>query len=147
MSEEVIGLQGALQARTRPGTAAPGSTFRSRNWKFAGWGGAKEWEDLVAEPSADGNALAADGTAAAQHGSAGLGLHARPESVHFYTAVAVGLKCALRHGNALLFPLKNLRFDSEFKYNRMWARNPARTVRCRRIKRTALFSAPANKGK
>jgi hypothetical protein len=102
------------------------------NWKFAGWGRPKEREDLVAETSADGNALAADGTAAAQHGSAGLGLHARPESVYFYTAVAVRLKCALGHGNALLFALKNLRFDSEVKYSKIWPRNPAHSASKRR---------------
>ena len=87
---------------------------------------------LVAEACADGNALTADGTAAAEHGSTCFGLHARPESVYFYTAVAVRLKCALGHGNALLFALKNLRFDSEVKYSKIWPRNPAHSASKRR---------------
>jgi hypothetical protein len=82
-------------------------------------GRAEGVRSLVAEACADGDALAADGAAAAEHGSACFGLHARPESVYFYTAVAVRLKCALGHGNALLFALKNLRFDSEVKYSKM----------------------------
>jgi hypothetical protein len=60
---------------------------------------------LVAEAGAHCNALAANGTATAQYSSAGLGLHARAEPVCFHTVAAVGLKCALGHGIALLFPL------------------------------------------
>jgi hypothetical protein len=103
-----------------------------QNWKIAGKGGAEGVRSLVAETSADGNAFTANGTAAAEHGSACFGFHARPKSVNFYTAVAVGLKCALGHGNALLFALKNLRFDSEVKYSKMWARNPAELASKRR---------------
>jgi hypothetical protein len=88
-------------------------------------------EALVAEAGAYCNALAADGTAAAQHGSAGLGLHARPKSVRLHTVAAVGLKCALGHRNALLFPLKNLRFDSISEYIARRVRNPARSFRAR----------------
>jgi hypothetical protein len=90
-----------------------------QNWKIAGKGGAEGERSLVAEASTNGDALTADGTAAAEYGSACFGLHARPESVNFYTAVAVRLKCALGHGNALLLALKNLRFDSEVKYSKM----------------------------
>jgi hypothetical protein len=88
-------------------------------------GRAEGVRSLVAEASADRNAFTADGTAAAEHGSACFGLHTRPEPVYFYTAMAVRLKCALWHGNALLFALKNLRFDSEVKYSKMWVKNPA----------------------
>jgi hypothetical protein len=86
---------------------------------------------LVAEASAYGNALAANSAAAAQHGSAGLGLHARAEAVCFHTVAAVGLKCALRHGNALLFPLENLCFRSISEYSARRARKPARTAGAR----------------
>jgi hypothetical protein len=55
-------------------------------------------------PSADGYTLAASGTATAQHGSPALGFHAGTEAVLLHAAVAIGLKCALGHGNALLFP-------------------------------------------
>jgi hypothetical protein len=48
--------------------------------------------------------------------------------VRFHTVAAVGLKCALGHENALLFPLKNLRFDSISEYIASWARNPARAI-------------------
>jgi hypothetical protein len=83
-------------------------------------------EGLVAVAGAYSNALTADGPAAAQYSSAGCGLHARPKPVCFHTVAAVGLKCALGHGNALLFPLKNLRFDSISEYTASRARNPAR---------------------
>jgi hypothetical protein len=63
---------------------------------------------LVAEAGTDRNTPAADGAAAAENGGAGLGLHARPEAVCFHAVAAVGLKCALGHGIALLFPLENL---------------------------------------
>jgi hypothetical protein len=69
---------------------------------------------LVAESGADSHALATDGAAAAQHGSTGLGLHARTETMGFHPFAAVGLKCALRHENALLFPDENLRLDGKF---------------------------------
>jgi hypothetical protein len=71
-------------------------------------------EGLVAEASADSDAFTPDGAAAAQHGSAALGLHARTESVSFHALAAIGLKCALGHGYALLFPGKNLRLDGKF---------------------------------
>jgi hypothetical protein len=70
-------------------------------------------KELVAEAGAYGNALAADGTAAAENGSATLGLHARAEAVCFHTVAAVGLKCALGHGNALLFASENLSLNGK----------------------------------
>jgi len=68
---------------------------------------------LVAEASADGHALAANGPATAQHGCAALGLHPRAETVGLHAFAAIGLKCALGHKNALLFPGENLRLDDE----------------------------------
>ena len=59
---------------------------------------------LVAEAGADSDALAANGTASAQHGSAAFGLHPRAKTVGLHAFTAIGLKCALGHGNALLFP-------------------------------------------
>jgi len=58
---------------------------------------------LVAEASADSNALAANGAATAQHGCASLGLHARAETVSLHAFTAIGLKGTLGHENALLF--------------------------------------------
>jgi hypothetical protein len=72
------------------------------------------WRGLVAEACADGHALAADCTAAAENGCAGLGLHARAEAVSFHAIAAIRLKCALGHENALLFPKENLRLDGKF---------------------------------
>ena len=57
---------------------------------------------LVAETSADGNPLAAGRAATAEHGGSALGLHAGPKAVGLDALAAVGLKCALGHGNALL---------------------------------------------
>jgi hypothetical protein len=71
--------------------------------------GQSGWRRLVAEASADGHALAADCTAAAQHGCSSLGLHARAETVDFHAFAAIRLKCALGHENALLFLEENLR--------------------------------------
>jgi hypothetical protein len=86
-----------------------------------------EWKGsgLVAEASTDGNALAANGTATAQYCCAGLGLHARPKSVRLHTVAAVGLKCALGHENALLFPIEDVAFDSISEYIVRRVRNPA----------------------
>jgi hypothetical protein len=67
--------------------------------------GARLHESLVAMTGAYGNSFAAGGTAAAENGGAGLGLHARPEPVCLHAVAAVGLKCALRHRAALPFPL------------------------------------------
>jgi hypothetical protein len=69
---------------------------------------------LVAETSADGNALAPYGAAAAEHGCAGLGLHACAETMCLHALTAVGLKCALGHKNALLFSRENLRLDGKY---------------------------------
>jgi hypothetical protein len=118
----------------RPGQLAHSETKRESVRKRGLDGG----EALVAEAGADCNTLAANGAAAAQHGCAGLGLHARPEAVCLHTVAAVGLKCALGHGNALLFPLKNLRFDSIFEYIATCARNPARGSRSLRGQRWSV---------
>jgi hypothetical protein len=64
------------------------------------------WE-LVAVARADSNAMAALGTAARQNGSSALSLHAAAKSVGLRAAAAIGLKCALRHGSALLKNLFN----------------------------------------
>ena len=69
---------------------------------------------LVAETGAYGNALAADGAAAAEDGGAALGLHAGAETMGLHTLAAIGLKCALGHENALLFPKENLRLNGKF---------------------------------
>jgi hypothetical protein len=63
---------------------------------------------LVAEAGADGYTLAANGAAAAEDGCAGLCFHTRTETMGLYTFTAIGLKCALGHGDALLFPKENL---------------------------------------
>ena len=73
---------------------------------------------LVAVPGADRNALAACGTAPAEHGGATFGLHASAETVSLHAAVAVGLKCALGHGNVLLFLLENLCLDGKYQVYR-----------------------------
>jgi hypothetical protein len=70
-------------------------------------------KELVAEASADGHALAADGTATAENGSAALGLHARAKAVCLHTVAAIGLKCALGHGNALLLTSENLSLNGK----------------------------------
>jgi hypothetical protein len=57
---------------------------------------------LVAETGADGNALATLCATAAEHSGSALGLHAGSEAVGLDALAAVGLKCALGHGNALL---------------------------------------------
>jgi hypothetical protein len=66
--------------------------------------GESEFAKLVAEAGADGDALAALGTAAAEDGGSALGLHASSEAMGLHAAMAIGLKCALGHRNALLFP-------------------------------------------
>src|ERR1035438_8787583 len=71
-------------------------------------------QGLVAETGAHRDAPAAYGAAAAQHGSAGLGLHARAETVRLHAFAAIGLKCALGHENALLFLLENLCLDGKY---------------------------------
>jgi len=57
----------------------------------------------VAVACAHGDTLAAGGAAAAQHRGSALGLHAGAEAVGLRAAMAIGLKCALGHRNALLF--------------------------------------------
>ena len=95
----------AMPGRARSGTVSSRPQFRL---KLNGRKG------LVAEAGADGNALAADGATAVQHGRAALGLHSRAETVRLHAFAAIGLKCALGHENALLFPKENLRLDGKF---------------------------------
>lgn len=52
----------------------------------------------VAESRADRYALATGGAAAAQHGGAAVGLHARSKAMGLSAFAPVGLKCALWHG-------------------------------------------------
>jgi hypothetical protein len=100
------------------------NSFRLHNWLgqwFAALGEGKNRRQngrrgLVAEACADGYALAANGAAAAENGCAGLGLHARAETVCLHALAAIGLKCALGHGYALLFPSSicvNLHLDGK----------------------------------
>jgi len=84
-----------MPERARSETAAERGAFRTKP---------DGREGLVAETSADSDAFAPDGAAAIQYGCAGLGLHTRTETVCLHTVVAIGLKCALGHRNALLFP-------------------------------------------
>jgi hypothetical protein len=55
-------------------------------------------ELVFAEAWADSDFVAALGAAAAEHSSAGLGLHTGKEPVLFGAAAAVGLEGTLRHG-------------------------------------------------
>ena len=80
----------------------------------AGNCGRRPSSKLVAVTGADRYAFAACCAAAAEHGGAALGLHAGAKSVFLLAAVAVGLKCALGHGDALLILFKNLRLDGKF---------------------------------
>jgi hypothetical protein len=75
-------------------------------WRSSGKGS-------VAEAGADRDTLAAGGAAAAQYRSSGFGFHARAEPVRFHAVAAIGLKCALGHENALLFPIKNPCLDGK----------------------------------
>jgi hypothetical protein len=71
-------------------------------------------QTLVAEAGTHSHTFATDGATTAQNGCAALGLHARAESMRLYAFAAIGLKCALGHRNALLFPLENLGLDGKF---------------------------------
>jgi len=82
---------------------------------------------LVAESGADGDTLAARGAAAAENGGAALGLHARPEAVSLYAAVAVGLKRALGHGIAPASTSEIVAVTASFKYIAGVQLNPAST--------------------
>jgi hypothetical protein len=73
----------------------------------------------------DGDALASGGAPAAEHGSAGIGLHARPKAVRFRAVAAIGLKCSFGHRDPLLFPKENLRFSSNIEYIAGEFQNPA----------------------
>jgi hypothetical protein len=92
---------------------------------------------LVAESGADGDTLAARGAAAAENGGAALGLHARPEAVSLYAAVAVGLKRALGHGIAPASTSEIVAVTASFKYIAGEELNPAST----RLSAAAGFAA------
>jgi hypothetical protein len=79
----------------------------------------------------DGDALASGGAPAAEHGGAGIGLHARPEAVRFRAVAAVGLKCSFGHNDPLLFPKENLRFSSNIEYIAGEFQNPAEEANSR----------------
>ena len=59
-------------------------------------------QQLVAVACAHRHALAALGATARQDGGSALGLHAAAEAMGLRAAAAIRLKCALRHGSALL---------------------------------------------
>jgi hypothetical protein len=73
-----------------------------------------ERQTLVAEAGAYGHTLTANGATAAQNGRAALSLHTRAKTVRLHSFAAIGLKCALGHENALLFPEQNLCLDGKF---------------------------------
>ena len=79
----------------------------------------------VAMRGTDGDALASGGAPAAEHGGAGIGLHARPEAVRFRAVAAVGLKCSFGHSDPLLFPKENLQFSCTIEYIAGEFQNPA----------------------
>src|SRR5580692_2546114 len=79
----------------------------------------------VAMRGTDGDALTSGGAPAAEHGSAGIGLHARPEAVRFRAVAAVGLKCSFGHSDPLLFPKENLQFSCNVEYIAGEFQNPA----------------------
>src|SRR5882757_11232848 len=56
---------------------------------------------LVAEARRHGDTVPSLGATARQHGSAGLGLHARAEAMHLGAVAAVGLKGTLGHRTVL----------------------------------------------
>jgi hypothetical protein len=62
----------------------------------------KEGRKLVAVSCADGNAVTALGAAARQNSGSALGLHAAAKTMGLRAAATIRLKCALRHGSALL---------------------------------------------
>jgi hypothetical protein len=88
--------------------------------------------ESVAMRGTDGDALASGGAPAAEHGCAGIGLHARPEAVRFRAVAAVGLKCSFGHRDPLLLGKENLSFSSNIEYIAGEFQNPAEegTSRC-----------------
>ena len=85
--------------------------------------------DLVAVSGADRDTFAANGTAAAQHGCTRLRLHARAKAVSLGATLAVGLKCALGHRNALLILNENLSQCGKIQvYRRLSQESSARHV-------------------
>jgi len=105
----------------------PAETVIVRNaFRLQKMAGAERRAGLVAESGAHGYALAADGAAAAQNGCAALGLHTRAEAVCFHAVAAIGLKCALGHRSALLFPLENLRLYGKTQVYRRLSQKSSR---------------------
>ncbi len=100
---------------TMPEGVSAGMVARCNLFRLRQNGG----KELVAEASAYSYALAADGAATAENGLTALGLHARTKSVCFHTVAAIGLKCALGHGNALLLASENLSLNGKIQVYRM----------------------------
>jgi hypothetical protein len=78
-------------ARVKP------SENKKAQCEFYGSGRAGQFGELVAEPGADGDLMAAFGAAAVEDGGACLGLHAREEAVGLGPVAAVRLEGTLRH--------------------------------------------------
>jgi hypothetical protein len=104
---------------------------------IAGHETASSAAQLVAEAGTDCDASASLRTAAAEHGGSALGLHAGPKAVRLNPLAAVGLKCALGHGNALLVRLRSFEWYVEFcaltaslKYSADKLSNPVLSVNC-----------------
>jgi hypothetical protein len=95
--------------------------------------------ESVAMRGTDGDALASCGAPAAEHGCAGIGLHARPEAVRFRAVAAVGLKCSFGHRDPLLFPKENLQFSCIVEYIAGEFQNPAEEGASRCGKRVERF--------
>jgi hypothetical protein len=70
-----------------------------------------------------------------------LGLHARAEAVRLHAVAAIGLKCALGHENALLFPVQNLRLDGKIQVYRRLGQESSGAKLCRDVNR----AEPASK--
>src|ERR1700722_13572323 len=81
--------------------------------------------ESVAMRGTDGDALASGCAPTAEHGCAGIGLHARPEAVRFRAVAAVGLKCSFGHRDPLLLGKENLSFSSNIEYIAGEFHNPA----------------------
>ena len=96
---------------------------------------------LIAMTRTDGDALASGGAAAAQHGCAGLGFHARAESVCLRAVATIGLKCALGHRIALLFPVLILRLVGNIQVYRMSHFESSAADTARNLQRPLVFEA------
>ena len=87
--------------------------------------------ESVAMRGTDGDALASGGAPAAEHGCAGIGLHARSEAVRFRAVAAVGLKCSFGHRDPLLIGQRESYFYGNIEYIAGEFQNPAVKVASR----------------